>query len=106
MNNKPAICYPQRGLICHGGQVREHVQVCGIYDLDLLLIVSTLGRADVGTDASMAEVRAISLLLSIHHGALSKQTGTLIWAGMRFRLTKEPGIGTSEITGTPVESIA
>lgn len=62
MNNKPAICYPQRGLICHGGQVREHVQVCGIYDLDLLLIVSTLGRADVGTDASMAEVRAISLL--------------------------------------------
>lgn len=78
MNNKPAICYPQRGLICHGGQVREHVQVCGIYDLDLLLNVSTLGRADVGTDASMAEVRAISLLLSIHHGALSKQTGTLI----------------------------
>lgn len=69
---------PSEKLDLPRGSSKRHVQVCGIYDLDLLLIVSTLGRADVGTDASMAEVRAISLLLSIHYGALSKQTGTLI----------------------------
>lgn len=106
MNNKPTICYPQRSLICHGGQVRGHFKVCGLYDLDLLLIPSTLGGADVGTDTSLTDVRAILLLLSIHHGALSKQTGTLIWAGMRLRLTKEPGIAVSEITGTSVGLIA